>query len=58
MQVEAIIAAARAVRERTGDTPQVEIMLPLVAYEQEVAILRARVEHVIAEHGAPRTCAR
>ena len=51
VQVEAIIAAARAVRERTGDTPQVEIMLPLVAYEQEVAILRARVEHVIAEHG-------
>ena len=49
VQVEAIIAAARAVRERTGDTPLVEIMLPLVAYEQEVAILRARVEHVIAE---------
>src|SRR5215207_3806449 len=48
VQVEAIIAAARAVRERLGRTPQVEIMLPLVAYEQEVAILRARVEHVIA----------
>jgi pyruvate, orthophosphate dikinase len=48
VQVEAIVRAARAVRERRGTTPQVEIMLPLVAYEQEVAILRARVEHVIA----------
>ena len=51
VQVEAIITAARTVRERTGKTPQVEIMLPLVAYEQEVAILRARVEHVIADDG-------
>jgi pyruvate, orthophosphate dikinase len=48
VQVEAIITAARAVRDRSGTTPRVEIMLPLVAYEQEVAILRARVEHVIA----------
>jgi pyruvate,orthophosphate dikinase len=48
VQVEAILLAARAVRERTGKTPQVEIMLPLVAYEQEIRILRARVEHVIA----------
>ena len=47
VQVEAIVNAARTVRERSGRTPHVEIMLPLVAYEQEVAILRARVEHVI-----------
>jgi pyruvate,orthophosphate dikinase len=47
VQVEAIVTAGRAVRERTGRTPRIEIMLPLVAYEQEVAILRARVEHVI-----------
>ncbi|HET7427071.1 MAG TPA: putative PEP-binding protein, partial [Gemmatimonadales bacterium] len=52
VQVEAIISAARAVRERTGKTPQVEIMLPLVAYEQEIRILRARVEHVIARMDA------
>jgi pyruvate,orthophosphate dikinase len=52
VQVEAIVTAARTVREKTGTTPQVEIMLPLVAYEQEVAILRARVEHVIAEMDA------
>jgi pyruvate,orthophosphate dikinase len=52
VQVEAIVFAARAVRERLGRTPQIEIMLPLVAYEQEVAILRARVEHVIADMDA------
>jgi pyruvate,orthophosphate dikinase len=52
VQVEAIVSAARTVRERLGRTPQVEIMLPLVAYEQEVAILRARVEHVIADMDA------
>ena len=51
VQVEAIITAARSVRDRTGRMPQVEIMLPLVAYEQEIRILRARVEHVIAELG-------
>ena len=52
VQVEAIVTAARTVRERTGKLPQIEIMLPLVAYEQEVAILRARVEHVIEEMDA------
>ncbi|MET0768603.1 MAG: putative PEP-binding protein, partial [Solirubrobacteraceae bacterium] len=52
VQVEAIITAARRVRAKLGRTPQVEIMLPLVAYEQEIRILRARVEHVIAEMGA------
>jgi pyruvate,orthophosphate dikinase len=48
VQVEAIIAAARTVRDRLGEPPRVEIMLPLVAYEQEVAILRARVEQAVA----------
>jgi pyruvate,orthophosphate dikinase len=51
VQVEAIITAARTVRDRTGRMPEVEIMLPLVAYEQEIRILRARVEHVIAKLG-------
>jgi pyruvate,orthophosphate dikinase len=49
VQVEAIVTAARTVRERLGEPPQVEIMLPLVAYEQEVAILRSRVERVVAD---------
>jgi pyruvate,orthophosphate dikinase len=52
VQVEAIVAAARAVQQRRGQPPRVEIMIPLVAYEQEVQILRERVEQVIADHGA------
>jgi pyruvate,orthophosphate dikinase len=52
VQVEAIAEAALAVEERSGRTPRVEIMIPLVAYEQEVQILRDRVEHVIAQLGA------
>src|SRR6185312_6978030 len=52
VQVEAIVAAAHAVRDRLGQVPKVEIMIPLVAYEQEVQILRDRVEQVIAEQGA------
>jgi pyruvate,orthophosphate dikinase len=52
VQVEAIIAAARTVRDGLGESPQVEIMLPLVAYEQEVEILRARVEQVVADMDA------
>ena len=52
VQVEAIVEAALAVEARSGRTPRVEIMIPLVAYEQEVQILRDRVEHVIAQLGA------
>jgi pyruvate,orthophosphate dikinase len=52
VQVDAIMRAARSVQARRGEPPHVEIMLPLVAYEQEVQILRERVERVIAEHGA------
>jgi pyruvate, orthophosphate dikinase len=40
MQVRAIIGAALAVRERTGHDPHVEIMIPLIAYERELQILR------------------
>ena len=52
VQVEAIVEAARAVHRRHGHAPQVEIMIPLVAYEQEVQILRERVEQVIADQHA------
>ncbi len=52
VQIEAIVRAARAATERRGEPPQVEIMIPLVAYEQEVRILRERVERVVAEAGA------
>ncbi len=40
MQVRAIVKAAAAVSERTGDAPHVEIMVPLVAYESELELLR------------------
>jgi pyruvate,orthophosphate dikinase len=43
MQVVAIMRAARAVRERTGSAPHVEVMLPLIDYEQEIEYLRGRV---------------
>ena len=36
MQVEAIMLAAAAVRERSGAAPQLEIMVPLVDYEHEL----------------------
>ena len=41
MQVRAIIRAAVAVEERTGDAPLVEIMHPLVGFAEELHRLRA-----------------
>jgi pyruvate,orthophosphate dikinase len=49
MQVRAIMRAARAVRDRTGKAPQVEIMIPLVAYETELDFMRGMVDQWIAE---------
>jgi pyruvate, orthophosphate dikinase len=40
MQVRAIVRAARAVEERTGEAPLVEIMHPLVAFAEELRRLR------------------
>jgi pyruvate,orthophosphate dikinase len=52
MQVEAIFRAAQEVDE----PPHPEIMIPLVAYEHELEILRALVVRVGSEHGlAERT---
>jgi pyruvate,orthophosphate dikinase len=42
MQTRAVIAAT-AESARAGDAPHVEIMLPLVAYEAELELLRERV---------------
>jgi pyruvate,orthophosphate dikinase len=52
MQVRAIVRAAKAVRERTGEAPHLEIMIPLVAYEKELQIARKLVERVYDEEGA------
>jgi pyruvate,orthophosphate dikinase len=43
MQVRAIVGAADAVRERCGRAPEVEIMIPLVDYEQELERMRKLV---------------
>ncbi len=51
MQVRAIARAALAVRERTGRGPRLEIMIPLVAYERELELVRARVVSVAEEEG-------
>src|SRR6185437_10969453 len=49
MQVRAIVRAAAAVRERTGEAPLVEIMHPLVGFDEELRRLRELTEHVMAE---------
>lgn len=49
MQARAIFEAAIAVEKETGDTVVPEIMIPLVATEKELAILRAHVEAVAAD---------
>jgi pyruvate,orthophosphate dikinase len=50
MQVKAIVRAAAAVRERS-EAPELEIMIPLVAYEKELEIMRELVERILAEEG-------
>jgi pyruvate, orthophosphate dikinase len=49
MQVRAIIRAARAVDERTGEAPLVEIMHPLVGFEEELRRLRELTVRVARE---------
>jgi pyruvate,orthophosphate dikinase len=46
MQVVAIMRAARVVRERTGEAPHLEVMVPLVDYEQEIQLIRELVVRV------------
>jgi pyruvate,orthophosphate dikinase len=52
MQARAILRAALAVRDRTGEAPELEIMIPLVAYERELELMRDLVERVAGEEGA------
>src|ERR671936_313392 len=70
MQVRAIVRAAVAVEERTGDAPLVEIMHPLVGFAEELHRLRAitvataneeseRVEYLVGTMiELPRACIR
>jgi len=57
-QLRAIARAARAVAERTGEAPIVEVMHPLVAFEEELRRLRALTERIMAEEapGLPFLC--
>jgi pyruvate,orthophosphate dikinase len=48
MQIRAIFRAARAIPQ----PPEVEIMIPLVAYEREIQLMRGLVERVADEEGA------
>jgi pyruvate,orthophosphate dikinase len=49
MQIRAIARAARAVQERSGEAPLVEVMHPLVGFKEELARLRELTESVWAE---------
>jgi pyruvate, orthophosphate dikinase len=49
MQVRAIARAAKAVQERGGDAPLVEVMHPLVGFREELLRLRELTERVMEE---------
>jgi pyruvate,orthophosphate dikinase len=49
MQVRAIARAAKAVQERTGAAPLVEIMHPLVGFAEELRLLRELTVDVMQE---------
>ena len=51
MQIRAIVRAALAVERRTGVTPNVQIMHPLVAFEEELVRLRELTLRTVAEEG-------
>jgi pyruvate, orthophosphate dikinase len=51
MQVVAIVRAARAVRERTGSAPHLEVMIPLVDYEREIELMRGLVVRTAEREG-------
>ena len=69
MQVRAIVRAARAIHDRTGETPLVEIMHPLIGFGEELRRLRELTICVADEEDAleysvgtmielPRACVR
>ncbi len=51
MQVRAIVRASKAVHERTGEAPIVEIMHPLVGFGEELRRLRAMTVETVEEEG-------
>src|SRR3954447_4692099 len=51
MQVEAMMRAAKAVHERSDHQPHLEIMVPLVAYEGELELMRRMILEVGEREG-------
>jgi pyruvate,orthophosphate dikinase len=51
MQIVAIVRAGQAVQKRSGKAPAIEIMIPLVAYEHELKLMRDLVEEVVRNDG-------
>ncbi len=51
MQIRAMMRAARAVTDSTAERPKLEVMIPLVNYEQELEIIRDLVVSVAHEEG-------
>ena len=51
MQVRAIVRASKAVHERTGEAPIVEIMHPLVGFAEELRRLRELTIATVVEEG-------
>ena len=49
MQMRAIVRAARSARDAEGESPLLEVMVPLVTYEQELELMRELLERVAAE---------
>ncbi|CAN5526860.1 pyruvate, phosphate dikinase [soil metagenome] len=54
MQVRAIMRAQRAVTDKLGHPPALEVMIPLVDYERELEIMKALVLRVAEEEGVAR----
>ena len=52
MQMRAIVRAALSVREKSGESPLLEVMVPLVAYEQELERMRGLLEQVVEDEDA------
>src|SRR3954452_1861305 len=51
MQAVAVFRALKAVRERTGHEPCVEVMVPLVDYERELELVRHDLERIAQREG-------
>ena len=52
MQMRAILRAARTARGKAGESPRLEVMVPLVTYEQELELMRELLERLVEEEGA------